>query len=313
MAIKHRIFLVDCSWYMHRSFFATVAQRNVKNLSTTTPLHVLSMIVKDASYLGATHIAVCFDADRSFRYDMYPQYKANRRDTTLADIKAFSSKGFTKEVLGIGPYTYMPEIKRALKAAGIQYKVIKKREADDLLGSASLHLYEEYPDAMMFIGTKDKDLMQVVNDRIRMYWPATSKEAVQIIDEKRVLRLKGVRPDQIRDYLCLIGDKVDNIPGVKGIDKGRATKILRQYGTIKACLKDSDSKMGKLLKKSSNRLFIARKLVTLKTDCWTPSLEDCALLPMDEDKVVKYLGVLPRGLEHLHEMKRLEKTKGLFR
>jgi DNA polymerase-1 len=268
------------------------------------------MVIKDASKMVCDHIGVAFDAPEPFRYKIYPRYKGNRRTLTLKDILGIKDETVPFKV-DIDVYTFLKQLKTVLRAAGIRPITVDEMEADDVLAAGALCLAEE--GHAVLLATRDKDLMQVVGYKnIKMYWPGGKKNPDVIADAKTVFKSKGVRPDQIRDYLCLLGDAGDNIPGVPGIGKDRAVKLLTEHDSIGRCL-NSDSKWGKKLRGHKDKLLLARKLVTLRTDCWAPDLKELALGTVNEKKLIQLIGQVPTTLNELHANSNLSTKKGLFR
>jgi DNA polymerase-1 len=308
-----RVLLVDGNWFLYRVFSVAVYRKSLINLSRSIPSQFLSMVAKDFMAVRATHLAVSFDAPKSFRYKIYPRYKDGRtHKKTLEEILGKDTpKDLPPELRSVDPYTFMPSVKTCLTASGICIVTIPKRESDDVMASGALCLSEA--GASVVIETRDKDLMQVVSDRrrISLYWPQIGQSPPRIIDNAAVKDIKGIPPKLIRDYLCLTGDSVDNIPGVPGVAHATALAILRQNGTIKEALK-AKSKHGQRLRDHVNKLLLARKLVTLDTECWQPRLKDVALGELDEDSIVNILGKVPSGIEELHAQKALSSQKGLF-
>lgn len=308
-----RVLLVDGNWFLYRVFSVAVYRKSLINLSRSIPSQFLSMVAKDFMAVRATHLAVSFDAPKSFRYKIYPRYKDGRtHKKTLEEILGKDTpRDLPSELRSVDPYTFMGSVKTCLTASGICHVTVPNRESDDVMAAGALHLAEL--GASVVIETRDKDLMQMVSDKrkISLYWPQVGKEPPRFIDEATVKYLKGIRPSQVRDYLCLTGDEVDNIPGVPGVAHITALKILNEYGSIKAALA-AKSKNSQKLRDHINGLLLARKLVTLRTDCWQPSLKEVALGDIDEGKIVNILGKVPSGIEELHAQKALASQKGLF-
>lgn len=306
----NRLLLIDGSWYLHRIFSVIAFQGRVNSVDQL-PKNFLSMVCKDILETRSTHAAVLWDAPSSFRYDIYPEYKANRKKEKITDI--FSSLGLEAPpgLEGIDVYSYLKTIKKVLKYAGISSVTVAKMEADDLLGAGAVHLGK---DNQVLLGTHDKDLMQVVGGNVKLYWPASGKQKEPIyVDAKKVFEVKKVKPEQIFDYLCLCGDKIDNIPGVDRWGNGNAAaKMLAEYGSVEKCMK-SGTDVGKLLKKNRKVIAFAAKLVALDTECWKPKLADLEIQPPNLLKLTDLIKELPKPFENLMFRTNLSKSKGLFK
>ncbi len=304
-----RVLLVDGPWYLHRAWHAVTARKDFRYLERSLPAQILSMVLKDSTKLSCTHVAVLFDAPDSFRYKIYPRYKANRREVSLRELLN-ADPGVRNQIPDINVYTFLETLKSVLQAAGIPAFQIANMEADDSLAAGALCLAEKHS---VFLATHDKDLMQVLeNSNIKMFWPGGKKNPDKIVDAREVKKIKGVLPSQMRDFLILIGDKVDNIPGIPKVKDKTAQKILTEHGNISEAIV-SKGKWGELLRKHRDKLNLARKLIQLKTDCWTPSLSDVALKPVNKDKLIKLIGTVPEVLNELHTTSNMAKVKGLFR
>lgn len=314
----NRVLLIDGNWYLHRAYHVAKAMKTpAVRMRKSLPSHILSMILKDLEVLAATHVAVAFDAPNGFRYKIYPEYKANRMkvDADPNSHEIDENKRIRKDEI----YSFLKKIKGVLKHAGIRHVTVDGMEADDVLAAAATTLATK---ATVYIATRDKDLMQVVNDKILMYWPASGKKPHLLVDEKEVFKIKGVKPKKMFELLCLTGDASDNIPGiVKSTKKGKlnrrigmatAAKILNKFGSIKKCMKSKEVE-GKLLRKNRDRLHIASKLIRLQVGCWKPKLKELRLGKVNEQELVKCLGYLPKNIFSVREGLEEIKMKGLFR
>lgn len=308
-----RVLLVDGNWLLWRAFHVALFRRNFKFFSRTIPSTVVSMIAKDFRETRSSHIAVAFDAPKSFRYKIYPHYKENRSEKTIGSILGGKALDLPSDVQTMSPYQFLPTIKTVLELSGIHWISVKNMESDDMLAAGALHLSETYR-AEVLIETGDKDLMSVVSNasKICIYQPKVGKKLAKYIQEQDVLKAKGVKPSQMRDYLCLMGDAIDSIPGVPGIAGKTAVKLLTKYGSIAKALKSKDMDVSKL-KDNINGLYLARKLVSLDVECWKPVLSDLAIKNIDENGIETLIGKVPSGIEELHSQKALASAKGLFR
>lgn len=195
------------------------------------------------------YLMVAMDAPwPTFRHDMYKEYKANR-DETPQDLR-----------------DQIKPIKELLKLLQIPSIELKGYEADDILGTLAVQATDKGWDSRIL--SADKDLLQLVNTHVNILKP--DKGNLQVLDEEAVFHQRGVRPDQIIDYLALIGDSSDNIPGVKGIGPKTAEKLLAKYDTLSSIydhLEEISSKAQKQkLSDGKESAFFSQELVKIKTD-----------------------------------------------
>lgn len=320
MSKTFRVLLIDGTWYLHRAYHVARAMKvPAVRMRKSLPGHVLSMVLKDIEFLNATHVAITFDAPDGFRYKIYPEYKANRLkvDVNPNDHEVDENKRMRKDEI----YSFLKKVKKVLKYAGFCVVTVDEMEADDLLAAGASKLSKK---AIIFIATRDKDLMTMVNDedRVKLYWPATGKTPALFIDEKEVTKIKGVPPRKMFELLCLAGDKVDNIPGVvrktkkgtyKNLGLAGAAKLLKQFGSIKKAMKDKTAPEGKMLRSNKSRLHISMKLVRLNTECWNPRLKDLEFKKVDEQGLVNSIGYLPKNIYSIRQDASISKMRGLFR
>ncbi len=249
-APQKRIVLFDGHSIAYRSFYA------IRDLTTPDGAAVnavygfwrfLTKIMRD---FPSQYVAVAFDAGGpTFRHEMYEQYKANRQEMPT-DLSS-----------------QLPVIQEMLKLLGI--KIIYERgvEADDIMGSIALKAAaSELP---VLIVTSDKDLAQLVDDRINLVRPSGrgATGGVEILDTSGVRDRFGVEPEQIVDYLSLIGDTSDNVPGVPSIGPKTAVKLLAEYGSLDNLISQADelrnARIRDKLKEHTQDALLARRLVTL--------------------------------------------------
>lgn len=244
---KTRLIIVDISAFIFRAFYAI----RILNAPDGTPVNavrgVWSMLQKLLAQYQPTHIVIAKDTkDGSFRNEIYEEYKANRSEPP-EELKP--------------QFALIAEMVEKMKLPSI---VKPGFEADDIIGSLCVQWADHFDE--IFIASGDKDLMQFVNDKVRML--DTMKD--KIYDPKGVHEKMGVRPDQIVDYLTLVGDSSDNIPGVKGIGAKGAAKLLEEYETLEnafANIEDIAQKRVKTaLEKDDGKAELSKKLVQIVTD-----------------------------------------------
>ena len=251
--------LVDGSNYLYRAFHALPDLRNKAGEPTGAIYGMVAMLRRLRTdpklNRGATLGAVVFDAPgKTFRDDWYDQYKANRASTP-ADLVA-----------------QIPRIHGIIRAMGWPLIMISGIEADDVIGTLAVQASAR--GVRSVISTGDKDLAQLVNEQVTLV-NTMSREGVPLewLDPEGVKTKFGVPPDRIIDYLSLVGDTVDNVPGVEKVGPKTAVKWLQQYGSLDEVVNQAASiggVVGENLRRALDWLPTARKLVTVKLDCELP-------------------------------------------
>ena len=243
---KDPIILVDGSSYLYRAYHALPPLTNSNNQPTGAIKGVISMIKRILIDHPDSPLAVVFDAKgKTFRHAMYSEYKANRPPMP-EDL-----------VLQIEP------IHRIISLMGIKLIMISGVEADDVIGTLAEQARQKKLDTV--ISTGDKDMTQLVCENVSV----VNTMSGELLDEAGVKKKFGVDPDHITDYLALIGDKSDNVPGVDKVGPKTAVKWLEEYTDIEGVIKNAESiggKVGENLRSSLDTLELAYELVTIKTD-----------------------------------------------
>jgi len=238
--------LVDGSSYLFRAYHAMPPLTNSDGHPTGAIRGVINMMRKLQKDYPESQIIVIFDAKgKTFRNDMYPEYKANR--PSMPDELRVQ----------------IQPIHDIIKAMGLPLLVIDGVEADDVIGTLAAQATEAKRDVI--ISTGDKDMAQLVNEHISLINTMTET----FMDVDGVVEKFGVRPDQIIDYLSLMGDKVDNIPGVEKCGPKTAVKWLAAYGTMQGVIDNADSVKGKIgenLRAALDFLPLSYELATIKCD-----------------------------------------------
>jgi DNA polymerase-1 len=217
------------------------------------------------------HLAVCFDKDGSTeRTELYPAYKANR------DV--------TPDAIRIA----IPYIQKILKAMHIPCVEVSGLEADDIIGTLAKQAEKE--DYKVYMVTPDKDFGQLVSENIFMYRPSRMGNGVEIWGIPEIQERFGVeRPEQVIDYLGMMGDASDNIPGLPGVGDKTAKKFLQQFGSLEALLENTDQLQGKMKEKVEENAELGRLSKQLATICITCNVkfhaEDYELSVPDSEKV----------------------------
>ena len=241
------LLLVDGSSYLYRAFHAMPDLRNAEGAPTGAIYGMINMLRRLRQDYSAAYIACVFDAKgKTFRDDLYPEYKANRASMP-EDL-----------VLQIEP------IHEVVRALGWPILMIEGIEADDVIGTLSVQATQAGLSTV--ISTGDKDLAQLVNDKVTLINTMSNEK----LDRAGVIAKFGVPPERIVDYLTLVGDTVDNVPGVEKVGPKTAVKWLTQYDSLDGVIShaaDIGGVVGENLRKTLDWLPEARTLVTVKCDC----------------------------------------------
>ena len=255
---KHRLLLVDGSSYLYRAFHAMPDLRNGAGEPTGAIYGMVNMMRRARSELKADHIACVFDAKgKTFRDEMYSEYKAHRSPMPEDLVKQIEP------------------IHAMVKALGWPILMVSGVEADDVIGTLACQATEAGWETI--ISTGDKDLAQLVNPSVTLINTMTNEK----LNIEGVIEKFGVPPDRIVDYLSIIGDSVDNVPGVPKAGPKTANKWLAEYGDLDNLMANADQVkgvVGENLRASLTWLPQARQLITVKTDCdlspHLPGLDD---------------------------------------
>jgi len=243
---ENPLILIDGSSYLYRAYHALPPLMSSKNQPTGAIRGVISMINKILLDHPRSPLAVIFDAKgKTFRHEMYKDYKANRPPMP-EDL-----------VVQIEP------INQIIEALGIKLLSIKGVEADDVIGTLAKEASEAGLDTV--ISTGDKDMTQLVNKHIKV----VNTMSNELLDEKGVENKFGVKPELIIDYLALVGDTSDNVPGVEKVGPKTAVKWLTEYGSLDEIIKNAEKisgKVGENLRNGLSQLHISKELVTIKKD-----------------------------------------------
>ncbi|MCL5975233.1 MAG: DNA polymerase I [Gammaproteobacteria bacterium] len=240
------LILVDGSSYLYRAYHAMPPLTNSDGESTGTIYGVINMLRKLIRDYNPEHMAVVFDAKgKTFRNDLYAEYKATRPPMP-DDLRE-----------QIAP------IHEIVKAMGLPLLCIDNVEADDVIGTLAKQATAAGIETV--ISTGDKDMAQLVSEHVTLVNTMNnSKTDIAAVKEKF-----GLTPQQIVDYLALMGDKVDNIPGVDSVGPKTATKLLQQYGSLQGVIEHADEVKGKLgekLRAAVDALPLSYQLATIKMD-----------------------------------------------
>ena len=246
MTNKAPLILVDGSSYLYRAFHALPPLMNSKGQPTGAVKGVLNMLIRLRKDYDTPHIAVIFDAKgKTFRDDLYPEYKANRPPMP-DDLRS-----------------QIEPLHNAIRAMGLPLLIIDGVEADDVIGTLCAQATEQGIETV--VSTGDKDMAQLVNDHVTLINTMTDTK----MDRDGVIEKFGIPPESIIDYLTLVGDSVDNIPGVPKCGPKTAVKWLTQYETLDNLMENADEikgKVGENLRNTLEQLPLSKTLATIKLD-----------------------------------------------
>ena len=253
MTEKKRLFLLDAFALIFRGYYAFIKNPriNSKGMNTSAIMGFMNSLLDLIKREKPDHLAVCFDRGGSkIRSEMYSEYKANRDETPEAILIA------------------IPYIQKILESMHIPVIVKEGFEADDIIGTIAKQAEKE--NFKTYMVTPDKDFAQLVSENIFMYRPARMGNGIEVwgipeIQEKFEIK----SPEQVIDYLGMMGDSVDNIPGLPGVGDKTAKKFLKEFGSMENLFNNLDKLQGKLREKiESNKELgiISKKLATIITD-----------------------------------------------
>ena len=247
--------LVDGSSYLFRAYHALPPLENSKGHPTGAIKGVINMIRRLEKDYPHSKLIIVFDAKgKNFRHDLYPEYKANRPPMP-DDLRC-----------------QIEPIHQIIRAMGLPLLIVPDVEADDVIGALAEQATRDKTEVI--ISTGDKDMAQLVNEHVTLINTMTDTR----MDIEGVVDKFGVRPEQIIDYLALVGDSVDNIPGVPKCGPKTAVKWLKEYESLDGVMENADKvggKIGENLRNSLESLPLSYELATIRTNVELPeNLQD---------------------------------------
>lgn len=253
MSDQKKLFLLDAMALVYRAHFAFISNPRITStgINTSAIFGFMNALLEILEKEKPTHLAVVTDVSGvTFRNDIFPEYKAGREETP-------------EDILAARPY-----IERLLKAMNIAYLGLDGYEADDIIGTVAKKAQAE--GFQVYMMTPDKDFAQLVDENIFHYKPSRPPKPVEILGVPETLAKWDIeRIDQVIDVLALMGDKVDNIPGIAGVGEKTAVKLLKQFDTVENLLKNTDQLKGKLKEKVEagvDSALLSKTLATIVTD-----------------------------------------------
>lgn len=254
MSTQKRLFLLDAYALIFRGYYAFIKNPriNSKGMDTSAIMGFMNSLLDVIKREKPDHLAVAFDKGGSqLRNELFPEYKANR-DVTPEAIKIA-----------------VPYICELLKAMHIPIIEVAGFEADDLIGTIAKQAEKE--NYKVFMVTPDKDFAQLVSENIFMYKPARMGNGIEIWGVPEVLeKFEIERPEQVIDFLGMMGDAADNIPGLPGVGEVTAKKLLKEFGTMENLLANTDKLKGKMkenIEANKEKGLLSKKLATILLDC----------------------------------------------
>ena len=262
---RKNLYIIDGNAYCYRSYYAVGDLRNSAGQPTGAVFGFVNMLNRLKLEANPDYIAVCFDLKGpTVRHKMFKDYKANRKPMPDDLIPQ------------------MDTIKKVIRAYGVPIFEVDGYEADDIIASLAVQFS---PDADVYIVSGDKDMLQLVNDNIKVYNP--QKDST-VIDADKVIERYKITPGQITDFLALAGDSADNIPGVPGIGPKTATDLINTFGGLEDILANLDNitqkKRRESLEEFSEQARLSKRLATVIKDIEVPRvLEDLGVKSPDND------------------------------
>jgi 5'-3' exonuclease len=238
---------IDATWLLHRAFHTPGPNKH---------LQVAEWCCEYASKLGARHAVAFLDGPSVFRYNLYPQYKANRREGNDAEANKQDSTG---------PYEWLDPLLERLTAMRFPFMQFSEYEADDLQATLAHRAPTDYK---VILVAKDKDAKQNLSERTSVFVPGTGKNNKGSADLMMTLewfkKSSGVTPQQFLDIQTLAGDKVDNVLPVGAITAGQAKKLILKQGSLANFLKNNPEVFAKF----GPHITLNRNMVKLVTNCF---------------------------------------------
>ncbi|MCH8566770.1 MAG: DNA polymerase I [Balneolales bacterium] len=248
-----KVFLIDGHALAYRSYFAFINAnlRNSDGTPTGPVLGFANTVVKLLESEHPTHIAVAWDTHApTFRHEMDENYKANRPPQP-DDLRVT-----------------IPLMKDMVTHFGFINIQKDGYEADDIIGTLAYQAGQE--GAEVFMVTPDKDFMQLVTERVKMYKPLNNGDGFDVVDIEGVVKYFGVPPEKVIDVLAIIGDTSDNIPGVPGIGKKGAPKLIQEYGSLEAAIEAAPGMKAKRaregLSQNKDQALLSKKMIIIDTE-----------------------------------------------
>lgn len=249
--MSEKFLIIDGSSLIHRAFFALPPLMNKQGLHTGAVYGLCNMLLKLLENVKPRYMAVAFDKSRkTFRTELFADYKGQRKPTPSELSEQF------------------PLAMKVLEAMNIKVLEMDNYEADDIIGTFAVHAPENVE---VIIVTGDRDELQLINERTKVYYTKRGITDIQVFDEAEFAEnYEGLIPRQLIELKGLMGDTSDNIPGVPGVGPKTALKLIKEYGNVETVLENIDNISGKSLKtklaENKESALLSKKLATIFTD-----------------------------------------------
>ena len=250
---KKRLFLIDGAELAYRAYFAFIRNPliNSKGENTSAVFGFTNTLLKLLREEEPDYIAVVFDTKKpTFRHKMFEAYKA------------------TREKMPEEMSAQLPRIRQVVEALNIPILEVEGYEADDLIGTLAVRGSKLGYEIIIFSG--DKDMLQLVGDGIKVMRPGREGRETVLINREEVKQAIGVEPERIPDFLGLMGDSSDNVPGVPGVGPKTAAKLIGEFGGVEEMLKDlkkvSPERLREKIREHREKALLSKRLVTISTD-----------------------------------------------
>jgi len=275
MKNKKTLYLIDGSAIAYRSYFGMIRNRltNSAGQPTGAVYAFVNSLMKLINDEKPDYIGMVFDApEKTFRHEIYEEYKA------------------TREAMPDELVSQLPYIHKITEAMNIPVIIRPGFEADDIIGTLAKHGKKQ--GLRVFMVTGDKDFMQLLEEDVLIYKPGSGQKPVEVIDADGVMEKWGVRPDQIADYLGMIGDTSDNIPGIKGIGPAKARPLLKEFGHLENIIENAEKignpRIRDLIRNNAESALFSKLLATIKTDVDLDlNFEELKAAPVNRAELIK--------------------------
>lgn len=285
MTKRPLILLLDGNALIHRAYHAIRPLTSPSGEPTNATFGFTSTLLRVLDEFKAQYVAVAFDVGRTFRHDMFPEYKANR-PAMPDDLRV-----------------QLDRVRELVATFDLPAEYLEGYEADDVLATLSRQAVQQGLDVIIVTG--DSDILQIVSPHVKVLMSGRRFTDAKVYDETAIRERYGLEPNQLLDFKTLQGDSSDNIPGVPGVGKVTASKLLQEFGTIENLYQHLDDVRPKLqsnLKAKEKNVQLGRKLIQLVDDLPIDlDLDQCRFEAFDRDKVL----VLFRELGFHRLMQRL--------
>ncbi len=248
--VMSKLILIDGNAILHRAYHAMPPLTTKKGEPIGAVHGFVSMLLRVIQDLKPTHLVVAFDRkEPTFRHKEYKPYQAHRPETDKDLVLQFD------------------KVKDVIKAFGIPIYDKAGFEADDVIGTLAKQGEKKLEEIVIVTG--DKDILQLVSDKTKVYLPIRGLSESKLMGEEEVVEKIGVKPSQIDDYKALVGDPSDNYPGVPGVGPKTATKLLSEYETVKDVyknLKNIPAPVAKKLEEGKKSAIVCQMLAEIITN-----------------------------------------------